>query len=95
MILLFHLTGVFQPLFDKPLLPGLKFRLYCVCDIYGEDINKQLPGSDIVLASYWTRVGEVPLSAVGAMTNVTRNRIGHVIEPVWTVSVFTSALYRS
>jgi hypothetical protein len=31
------------------------------------DINKHWPGSDIALASYWTRAAKVPLSAVHAL----------------------------
>jgi hypothetical protein len=33
-------------------------------DVYGADINRHCPGNDIILASYWTRTGEVPLCAV-------------------------------
>lgn len=35
--------------------------------MHGADISKQWPGSGIILASCWTRVGEVPLSTVHAM----------------------------
>jgi hypothetical protein len=42
-------------------------ELKYVQDVYGTDINKQWPGSDIILAFYWMRPKEVPLGAVHIM----------------------------
>jgi hypothetical protein len=90
-ILLFDLTGVFEPLFDKPLLPGLKSRLYYILDIHQQ-----------TLATERYRIGF--LLDVGRGSTFERSWCDdecytesneHVIEPGGGVSVFTSALYRS
>jgi hypothetical protein len=39
----------------------------CIQDVCGADINKHWPGSDIILASNWTKALEVPLSVVHPM----------------------------
>jgi hypothetical protein len=44
--------------------------VWSVQDVYGASINKHCPGSDIILASYWSRAGEVPFRAVHASTSV-------------------------
>lgn len=53
-------------------------------------IDKHRPGSDIIFASFSTMVGEVPLTAVHAMRNVTRNRIRDEMERVWVARVIVN-----
>jgi hypothetical protein len=41
--------------------------LWSIQDVHGADFKKHWPGSDMILVSYWSRAGEVPVSAVHAM----------------------------
>jgi hypothetical protein len=41
--------------------------IQCIQDVYEADINKHWSRNVIILASYWTRAGEIHLNAVYAM----------------------------
>jgi hypothetical protein len=62
-------------------------------------MNEHWPGSDIVLTCHWTKSGKLYLGAVHARTNVARNWMSHVMEPVWTVvwlwTIYFTCLYTS
>jgi hypothetical protein len=60
-------------------------------DITLHYINKHGPGSDVIFASFSTMAGEVPVTAVHAMRNVTRNSICDVMEFVWVARVIVNA----